>query len=147
MENNSTTLERNMELIIDDKRTIGDLQKDFSYEFPYLRLEFLSHPFPEGIKNIKKELHKGGEKIGDCRKVHKSGTVVLSNDMTVAQLEQLFENEYGLHLQVFRKSGKLWLITTATDSWTLGVQNEQGRELSEGYGPEADEPADYHEQE
>jgi hypothetical protein len=147
MENNTTTLEKRMELIIDDKRTISELQMDFASEFPYLKLEFLAHPFPEGVKNIKKELHKGTEKIGDCRKVHNSGAVALSDDMTVTQLENIFEKEYGLHLQVFRKSGKLWLITTATDSWTLGVQNEHGRELSEGYEPEADEPADYHEQE
>jgi hypothetical protein len=33
-------------------------------------------------------------------------------------------------VQVSRKSGTLWLETTMTDSWTLGQQNEHGRELS-----------------
>jgi hypothetical protein len=27
-------------------------------------------------------------------------------------------------VQVFRKSGKLWIQTTATDQWTLGEQNK-----------------------
>jgi hypothetical protein len=32
--------------------------------------------------------------------------------------------------QVYRKSGKIWLETTVTDSWTLEEQNKQGESLS-----------------
>jgi hypothetical protein len=33
-------------------------------------------------------------------------------------------------VQVFRKSGKVWLETTVTDGWTLEEQNLQGEALS-----------------
>jgi hypothetical protein len=37
---------------------------------------------------------------------------------------------YGLSVQVFRKSGNVWLETSATDNWTLRQQNNEGAELS-----------------
>ena len=42
-----------------------------------------------------------------------------------------FGEVYGLGVQVFRKSGNVWLETTVTDSWTLKEQNDQGESLSE----------------
>ena len=53
--------------------------------------------------------------------------------MSVTELETMFRENFGLYVQVFRRSGKLWLETTATDSWTLTVQNDQGKELSDSY--------------
>jgi hypothetical protein len=49
---------------------------------------------------------------------------------SVQDLEQLIWDAFGLSVQVFRKSGNLWLETTVTDQWSLAYQNEQGRELS-----------------
>ncbi|MDE3144966.1 MAG: hypothetical protein KGL19_12475, partial [Bacteroidota bacterium] len=46
--------------------------------------------------------------------------------MTVSELEQKFNDIYGLSTQVFRKSGNIWLVTTVTDKWTLEEQNRQG---------------------
>ena len=51
--------------------------------------------------------------------------------MTVTDLEQNFSDVYGLSIQVFRKSGDVWLETTITDGWTLEKQNEQGKMLSQ----------------
>ena len=50
--------------------------------------------------------------------------------MTVTELERQFRELYGLHVLVFRKSGKVWLETTVTDGWTLAEQNNQGEALS-----------------
>jgi hypothetical protein len=46
--------------------------------------------------------------------------------MTVAELERLFVENFGLNAQVFRRSGTLWLQTSATDNWTLAEQNRKG---------------------
>jgi hypothetical protein len=43
--------------------------------------------------------------------------------MTVADLEQFFEREFELHIQVFRKVGNTWQETTLSDQLTLGEQN------------------------
>ena len=50
--------------------------------------------------------------------------------MTVGDLEQRFQDVYGLSVQVFRKSGKVWLETTVTDNWTLDEQNDKEQSLS-----------------
>jgi hypothetical protein len=38
--------------------------------------------------------------------------------------------EFGLCVQVFRKSGNHWIETSLTNSWTLEQQNREGFELS-----------------
>ncbi|MEI8136499.1 MAG: hypothetical protein WCH21_04145 [Bacteroidota bacterium] len=68
--------------------------------------------------------------LGECRTIHDSGTITITPQMTVADLEQNFRDIYGLSAQVFRKSGKVWLETTVTDVWTLEEQNSQGESLS-----------------
>jgi hypothetical protein len=66
--------------------------------------------------------------------------------MTVQELERVFQDELGLYVQVFRKSGKVWLETTATDNWSLYKQNMEGQELSERRKNENEDLVDYHEQ-
>ena len=48
------------------------------------------------------------------------------------ELEKIFKDQFGLAVQVFRKSGNLWLETTMTDNWTLQQQNNHGKEISAG---------------
>jgi len=62
--------------------------------------------------------------------VHNTGTITIAPGMTVNELEQNFKDVYGLSVQVFRKSGKVWLETTVTDGWSLEEQNRQGEDLS-----------------
>ena len=50
--------------------------------------------------------------------------------MKVNKLENIFKDQFNLAVQVFRKSGNLWLETTMTDNWTLQQQNNHGREIS-----------------
>lgn len=68
--------------------------------------------------------------MGECRTIQNRNEIAITPDMTVVELEQCFNNIYGLGIQVFRKSGKGWLETTVTDGWTLKEQNKQGEALS-----------------
>ncbi len=45
-------------------------------------------------------------------------------EMTVNELEKLFEQEFGLHIQVLRKEGNSWTETTLTDKLSLYQQNK-----------------------
>lgn len=72
----------------------------------------------------------GSKTLGECRTIHKKGQITITPNMTVNDLEQCFSDIFGLGVQVFRKSGKVWLETTVTDGWTLEEQNNQGKELS-----------------
>ena len=115
---------------ISDKRKISDLQEEFTREFPYLKIEFFSRSHKEGAPSPRRLMKTGDQTIGQFRTVHKKGSLSIEPTMTVSELERRFRELYGLNVQLFRKSGKIWLETTVTDSWTLKQQNEQGESLS-----------------
>jgi hypothetical protein len=69
----------------------------------------------------------------------------LEQETPVWQLERLFEEEYGLHVQVFRKSGTVWLETTVSDDLTLEQQEARGKASDRASETNID-PIDYREQ-
>jgi hypothetical protein len=120
-----------MKIRIKDDRKIDDIQEKFNEHFPYLKLEFFSKPHKNGSPSPKSLMKRGDSTIGECRTVKKTGDMIILPQMTVTQLEQNFKDIYGLNVQVFRRSGNVWLETSVTDSWTLEEQNSQGQTLSE----------------
>jgi len=122
-----------MKITINDKRKIFAIQEEFSQAYPYLKLEFFSKPHSVGGGSAKKFIKHNSKTLGECRTVHNKGRITITPEMTVADLEQRFSDIYGLGVQVFRKSGKVWLETTVTDSWTLETQNLQGEALSQTF--------------
>ena len=71
--------------------------------------------------------------------------IFIEENMPTWQVERLFESELGLHVQIFRKSGSIWLETSVTDDLTLDQQNAKGR-ASEKFQMPIAEPMDYREQ-
>ncbi len=65
------------------------------------------------------------------------GDFRIDSKLPVGEFEQKFLAKYGLNVQVFRKSGNLWMQTTATDSWTLAEQNRKGGASEEAYHEKA----------
>ncbi len=119
-----------MKVTINDKRKIFAIQEEFNAMFPYLKIEFFSKPHKLGGSSSKKQMKSVSKTLGECRTIHNTGKITITPNMTVADLEQRFNDVYGLSVQVFRKSGKAWLETTVTDKWTLEEQNNQGESLS-----------------
>ncbi len=119
-----------MEILIDDNRTLQDLQEEFSAKYPFLKLEFFSKAHAEGDASPKSEMITENHKLGEVRTNHKQGSITIHSEMKVSDLENDFEDLFGIHIQVFRKSGDLWLETSATDSWSLKEQNSTGEEMS-----------------
>jgi len=119
-----------MKIIINDNRKIFAVQEEFNSKFPFLKLEFFAKPHKAGGASPKKLMKSSSKTLGDCRTIHEKGTLTISPAMSVAELEQSFADVYGLSVQVFRKSGKVWLETSVTDNWTLKEQNEAGESLS-----------------
>jgi len=122
-----------MKLTISDNRKIHQIQEEFSRIFPYLKIEFFNEPHAPGMPSPRSTMKRLHSTLALCRSIHTNGTLTVVPEMTVSDLEQNFTNLYGLSVQVFRKSGKVWLETTATDKWTLEKQNQQGKELAEYY--------------
>lgn len=113
-------------MIITDKKRLVDIQREFQAKFPYLKLEFYTQPHATGVGSSNKVLLPALSKIGDVRTKHNTGDISINGHLKVKSLEQLFHDQYGLNVQVFRRSGEIWLQTTSTDEWTLTEQNNKG---------------------
>ncbi|HEX2628442.1 MAG TPA: hypothetical protein VHM26_05515 [Chitinophagaceae bacterium] len=120
-------------------RTIGDVQRDFAQAYPFLKIDF--------YKINGKAKYTTAEKLDklvlmrSCNLL-REGELIVGDIMTVLELERSFRENFGLYVQVSRKSGTLWLETTMTDNWTLKQQNDHGRELSEPL-PKVEDEIDY----
>jgi hypothetical protein len=119
-----------LKILISDSRKISAIQEEFNNRYPFLKLEFFSGKHAAGEPTARKLMKPVGKTIGECRRTHKRGHIQIDSEMTVAELERQFRELYGLNVQLFRKSGKLWLETSVTDGWTLEAQNNQGEALS-----------------
>jgi hypothetical protein len=119
-----------MEIVINDSRTISEIQADFSKAFPYLKLEFFSAaPAPKDNQQ-KSKMFSPERTLESIRKIHANGVLKISGTKTVADLKNILCEKHGLYPQVFRKSANLWIETSLTDSWTLERQNREGGEMS-----------------
>ncbi len=120
------------EILITDDLSIEQLQDKFNQHFPYLKIEFFKSGHSEGEGSPKDNIITSNHILGDIRFNHASGEISIHGNQKVSTLEEAFKEKYGLNVQVFRKSGKVWLETTNTDEWTLSEQNKMGEEMEMG---------------
>ncbi|MBL7828870.1 MAG: hypothetical protein JNJ57_19705 [Saprospiraceae bacterium] len=136
-----------MKLHISSDRTIGQIQDEFAAEYPNLKLVFFSKAHKAYKGSPAKYLISDRETtIGSMlqgKEVH--AELFVEPEMPVWQLERLFELEYHLHIQVFRRSGNTWLETSVTDDLSLEDQEVKGKDsLRHQY--QFVDPLDYKEQ-
>ncbi|MDP4261474.1 MAG: hypothetical protein Q8941_02975 [Bacteroidota bacterium] len=115
-----------MILHISRNKTLSETQEEFNKAYPFLRIEFYRNTEPGFARR-----HLKGSMPMIAAGLRRDGELEINDSMTVGQLEDTLLLEFGLHAQVSRQSGTLWLETTMTDNWTLKQQNDHGRELSE----------------
>ncbi|MBS1574979.1 MAG: hypothetical protein JST09_06705 [Bacteroidetes bacterium] len=114
-----------MQLRITPAKLISEVQVEFNTVFPFLKLEFFQN------KPLQKDaLPLANKRIGDYQLKIADGEIEITKEMKVNELERKFKDQFSLNVQVFRRSGRLWLQTTMTDGWTLEKQNEHGKELT-----------------
>lgn len=110
--------------------SVGQIKHQFTTMFPYLKLEFFYED-----KNEKPQLliASNDTLLSKLQPKLREGVIVVDEHLIVADLEAQFKEEFLLNVQVFRRSGSLWLETTITDIWTLGRQNQHGLEITESF--------------
>lgn len=136
-----------MKVQVLSNKTIGELQKEFNAAYPFLKLVFFKHGHDAYKGSPAKDiLNEPEKKLGVVEKKPHEGVLYIEPEMPVWQVERLFKEEFGLFVQVFRKSGNLWLETSVTDDLTLEQQNAKGR-ASEHVKWEEGQEKDYREQE
>ena len=131
------------QLIIDSKQTINSAQKQFNDVFSFLKIEFFKEPHIAGKGTAKNKMIVSNVPLSQIQNKKKQGKVTFDNTTTVGQFEKNFEETFGLYVQVFRKSGKIWLETSETDNWTLFQQNEEGKSLEQHFKMEKEDPNDH----
>ena len=121
-----------MKLLITDTMSVRDLQLAFNGLFPFLKLEFFrNRTFLEKMYPFNR-LVPPHNTIGQIWKKREEAEIEINEDTRVKELEKDFMDKFGIAMQIFRKSGNLWLETTMTDNWTLKQQNEHGKEITNG---------------
>ena len=127
-------------MIIDQNTLLSDIQAAFSNEFQHLRIEFYRTHHDTGEGSAEREKLASDVRVGDISNAGTSGGLNLNDRQTISEFEKMLLKMFGLNVQVFRRSGNLWLQTTTTDNWTLEEANRKGgrsRELfEEQYNPE-----------
>lgn len=135
-----------MEIDINERTLLSDIRKAFKMEFPFLDLAFFGKAHSEGTANTKATQYEYGLAANIAGDPHREGLLKISGSYTVAEVEALFESQFGLHAQILRKSGNLYLQTTTSDSVSLMDLNQSSKDAAE-YEIEKPEAGDYHEQE
>ncbi len=113
-------------MIIKASHRISDIQNLFQSEYPGLKLEFYRSGHDEHHGSRSENQLSADERIADICSDVQEGEIDVSPQRTIAEVENAFENRFGLHVQIFRRSHNLWLQTISTDDWTLEVQNRKG---------------------
>jgi len=113
-----------MSFKIKSSNKILNIQDSFTELFPYLKLDF----FKKGNKDsdTKQPILSKDKTLGECCLITNNPDIEVLPELTVSELEQKITEYYGLEVQISRKSGNVWLLTSFTDSWTLEEQNHQG---------------------
>lgn len=122
---------KSIKIHIAKNSSVGHIKHQFTEMFPFLKLEFLY----EGVKDKKQQLMIASNEtlLGTLQRKLREGYIDVDENLIVADLEAQFKDDFLLNVQVFRRSGSLWLETTITDSWSLGRQNQHGQEITESF--------------
>lgn len=112
--------------------TLKQLQDAFSETFPYLKLEFFAESHEKGeASSASQMIPKDWDNevvVSTIQPATNVKTWPVEGKCKVATLEKDLETVFGLHAQVFRKSGNVWLITTKSDDSTLDELNNKAME-------------------
>jgi hypothetical protein len=135
-----------MDLYLSPDKTIGALQTEFTEAFDGLKIVFFSKPHAEHKGSAAKFLIQDRDmSLSQLVPNLKPGTIPIGPETVVWDMEKVFESEYGLHVQLFRKSGRTWLETSVTDNLTLAEQQAKAK-ASENIHQEFVDPLDYRDQ-
>jgi hypothetical protein len=115
-----------MELFLSSESTIREINKEFQKRFPFLKLEFYRQRSKTEQYKYWKDKFSGHAMLKETGSKLIPAIIKINPSDTVDELEQRLRNNYGLPVQVLRKSGDIWLETLQTNDFTLEKQNSIG---------------------
>lgn len=119
-----------MRISIQGKETVGEVKEQFQQRYPMLKLEFFHHEHKRGEGSPLSDKIADSVKLSEVGTLQSEGSLDFTSDIVIGDLEALFHENFGLNVQVFRKSGNVWLEIISTDNRTLREENEWALEMS-----------------
>lgn len=122
-----------MSILVTNKHSLAEIQAEFNEKFSNLKLEFYigQHDEGEGTADNKK-LDKSLT-IGELREGDSQTEFSIHGNLKTNSFEESWQEAFGFSVQVFRKSGNIWLQTTTTDDWTLSEQQKAAEAYSKAF--------------
>jgi len=114
---------------INENQSLKSIKTAFNSQFPHLKVEFFSEAHGVGEASSPKAMYDENLLLKDIRSIKESGDFSVNGNTSTSSFESGFFNHFGVTIQVFRKSGNIWLQTTTTDDWTLDEQEAKGIEF------------------
>lgn len=111
---------------INTNSKLSEIQKEFNDSYPGLKLEFYSKEHKDHAGSPKSVQIDEDLIVTDLNENLQEGLLNIEESKRVSDIEQEFEDKFGLYVQVFRRSKELWLQTVTTDHWDLKTQNSKG---------------------
>jgi hypothetical protein len=115
-----------MELFLSSESTIREINKEFQKNFPFLKLEFYKQHSKTEQYTYWKDKLSGHVTLKETGSKLIPAIIKIDPTDTVNEMERRLRNNYGLLVQVLRKSGDVWLETVQTNDFTLERQNSIG---------------------
>lgn len=112
-----------MKIDINDHRKIFAVQEEFSKLFHNLKIEFFAKPNSADGASSKELVKQASKTLGECRTIHTKGFLTLDAAMTISDLKQSLQDNFGLSISVFRKEDGKWVETSKEGNYSLEDQN------------------------
>ncbi|HNQ60955.1 MAG TPA: hypothetical protein PKJ62_01085 [Bacteroidia bacterium] len=135
-----------MDIKFDKSTKLSKLQTDFQQRFNFLKIEFFREKSEPNAQYTAKDILPNTHSIGEVSSGLEAEPLHIGGGMKVRDVEKDFSEKLGLYVQIFRKSGKVWLITSSTDHLTLDQLDKEAK-AKETQPDTNSETIDYHEQE
>ena len=113
-----------MELKFTISTTVKQVKEQFTRSFPFLKLEFFMRHREENTEReerLNDELY-----LWEVTGVLKEGVYYLNPSVSVDEFEQDLQFKYGLPVQVYRRTGDVWIETVQADDLSLEKHNSIG---------------------
>lgn len=120
-----------MILEIDDKITVREIQQKFQQLYPFLKIEFADKPHSFSDATLKGHWYEPEFRLFSIARKPRNTYINIQSWHRTGDIEDRFQGELGLYVQIFRKERDRWIQTAGSDILTLEEQNEIGKESVE----------------
>jgi hypothetical protein len=113
-----------VKILIDNDKSLGDIQREFSLHYLFLRIEFFKSNESNGL--IRREKLKDEYRLDTKNSI----SINIGRDRTINDVKKDFFEKADLIVQIYRKSGNVWVETSHTNHWPLEQQNFEGEQMN-----------------